>query len=106
MSGDQLWKQRIRLRTQASFVEELTLLDIHSQLDQSQQSNPQDNYEILSKLIMYVSEKHVTNGKVKYNRKKQYESNWMTKSILNSINTKYALCKTLIQTSPTNRDVH
>ena len=66
MSGDQSWKQRIRLRTQASFAEELTLLDIHIQLDQSQQSNPQDNYEILSKLIMYVSEKHFTNGKVKY----------------------------------------
>ena len=29
----------------ANFVEELTLFDIHSQLDHSQQSNPQDNYE-------------------------------------------------------------
>ena len=30
----------------------------------------------------------------------------MTKDILNSINTKYALCKTFIHTSPTNEDVH
>ena len=30
----------------------------------------------------------------------------MTKGILNSINTKNALYKILIQTSPTNEDVH
>ena len=35
----------------ANFVEELTLLDIHSQLDHSHQPNPQDNYETISKLI-------------------------------------------------------
>ena len=33
-------------------------------------------------------------------------TNWMTKGILNSINTKHAPYKTLIQTSPTNEDVH
>ena len=34
----------------ANFVEELTLLDIHCQLDQSHQTNPQNIYETFSKL--------------------------------------------------------
>ena len=91
----------------ANFVEELTLLDIHvhSQLDHSQQSNPQDNYETFSKLIKYAKD-NLPKRKVKYNRKKHGKSNWMTKGILNSINTKNALYKILIQTSPTNEDVH
>ena len=42
---------------------------------------------------------------MKYNRKKHGKSNWMTKGILNSINTKNALYK-ILQTSPTNEDVH
>ena len=90
----------------ANFVEELTLLDIHSQLDHSQQSNPQDNYKTFSKLIKCAKDKHLPKRKVKYNRKKHGKSNWMTKGILNSINTKNALYKILIQTSPTNEDVH
>ena len=90
----------------ANFVEELTLLDIHSQLDHYQQSNPQDNYETFSKLIKCAKDKHLPKRKVKYNRKKHGKSNRMTKGILNSINTKNALYKILIQTSPTNEDVH
>ena len=90
----------------ANFVEELTLLDIHSQLDHSQQSNPQDNYETFSKLIKCAKDKHLPKRNVMYNRKKHGKSNWMTKGILNSFNTKNALYKILIQTSPTNEDVH
>ena len=90
----------------ANFVEELTLFDIHSQLDHSQQSNPQDNYKTFSKLIKCAKDKHLPKRKVKYNRKKHGKSNWMTKGILNSINTKNALYKILIQISPTNEDVH
>ena len=76
----------------ANFVKESTLLDLHSQLDQSQQSNPQDNYETFSKLIKYAKEKLLPKRKVKHNRnKKHIKSNWMTKGVLNSINTKNAL---------------
>ena len=42
---------------------------------------------------------------MKYNRKKHCKSNWMTKGILNSINTKNALYKILIQTNSTTEDV-
>ena len=42
-----------------NLFEELTLLDIHSQLDHSQQSNPQDNYETFSKLIKCAKDKHL-----------------------------------------------
>ena len=90
----------------ANFVEELTLLDIHSQLDHSQQSNPRDNYETFTKLIKCDKNKHLPKRQEKYNKKKHGKSNWMTKGILNSINTKKALYKILIQTSPTNEDVH
>ena len=34
------------------------------------------------------------------------KSNWMTKDIFNSINTKNNLYKTLIQPRPTKEDVH
>ena len=43
---------------------------------------------------------------MKCNRKNHIKSNWMTIDILNYINTKNALYKTLIKTSPTNEDVH
>ena len=43
----------------ANFVEELTLLDIHCHLDQSQQSYPQNNYETFSKLIKCAKDKHL-----------------------------------------------
>ena len=65
----------------ANFVEELTLLDIHSQLDQYQQSNPQHNYETFSKLIKYAKENHLPKRKVEYNRKQHFKSNWIIKSI-------------------------
>ena len=55
-----------------NFVEEFTLLGIHSQLDHSQQSNPQDNYETFSKLIKYDKDKLLPKRKVKYNRKKTW----------------------------------
>ena len=71
----------------ANFVEELTLLDIHSQLDHSQQSNPQDNYETFSKLIKCAKDKHLPKRNVKYNRKNHGKLNWITKGILNSVNT-------------------
>ena len=35
----------------ANFVEELTLLDIHIQLDQSQQFNPQDDQGLFYKNV-------------------------------------------------------
>ena len=49
----------------SNFVEPLTLLYVLIQLDQSQQSNPQDNCKTFSKL----KKKHLPKRKMKYNRK-------------------------------------
>ena len=54
----------------------------------------------MTKINFYPKEK------LSITEKKHGNSNWMTKGILNSINTNNALYKTLFQTSLTNEDVH
>ena len=66
---------------------------------------PNDNYELFAGLIKYAREKHLPKIKVKYNKKKHSFSKWMTNEILQSINQKNRLYKTLVHTDTDNTDL-
>ena len=72
---------------------------MHQPLD----TNRNDNYEIFITLFQLARNKHLPTKSVRYQKRKHKKSKWMTTGILNSINTKDGLYKTLLKTD-TNTD--
>ena len=68
-------------------------------MDHSLDGCPQKNYTIFSPLINYAKNKYLQKKRVKYKKNKHFKSKWMTKRLLNSINTKNRLYKMMEQTS-------
>ena len=56
-------------------------------------SNPNNNFEILSQILKYAREKHLPKKKIKCQKKLHTKSKWMSNGILKSINTKERLYK-------------
>ena len=86
----------------SKFVNELISLDIYEKLDKQLNSDPNNNFEILSQILKYAREKHLPKKKVKYQKKLHKKSKWISSGILKSINTKDRLYKVLIQTDSSN----
>ena len=89
-----------------NFINELKNLDIHTSLNDNLQSDPNDNYEIFEKLIIYAKNKHIPKKTVKYRKQKHKQCKWMTDGILNSINTKDKLYKIMVQADNSNPDIY
>ena len=82
-----------------NFIDELASLNILDKPDKRPNIDPNNNYELFAQLIKYAREKHILKViKVRYQKKKHKRSKWLTNGILNSINTKDRLYKTLMQT--------
>ena len=60
-------------------------------------TNPNDNYEIFITLFQLAKNKHLPMKSVRCQKRKHKKSKWMTSGILNSINTKDGLYKTLLK---------
>ena len=89
----------IEKRDQLSMdIDELAFLNILDKLDKGPNIDPSNNYELFAQLIKYAREKHIPRVKVRYQKKKHKRSKWLTNGILNSINTKDRLYKSLMQT--------
>ena len=88
-----------------NFCNEFGSLNIYDHLDKRLNLDPNDNYELFAGLIKYAREKHLPKIKVKYNKKKHSFSKWMTNEILQSINQKNRLYKTLVHTDTDNTDL-
>ena len=73
---------------------------MHQPLD----TNPNDNYEIFITHFLLAKDKHLPMKSVRYQKRKHKKSKWMTTGILNSINTKDGLYKTLLKTGTNNVD--
>ena len=73
---------------------------MHQPLD----TNPNDNYEIFITHFQLAKDKHLAMKSVRYQKKKHKKSKWITTGILNSINTKDGLYKTLLKTVTNNDD--
>ena len=84
-------------RSMQAFLRELEDMDNYDKLEQSVDSNPDDNYDHFITLINDAKEKHLPNKTVKFNKKKHKKSKWMTYGILKSINTKDTLYKKLVK---------
>ena len=82
----------------------LKKLNIYKHLNKKIDSGPQANYEIVSKFVKRAKDMYLPKRKVKYNKKKHVKSSWMTRGILNSINTKNMLYKIFIQADSQNVD--
>ena len=76
-------------------INELKDLNIY---DQQLTSDPNANYELFNGLLNNARAKHLPKKRVKYQKKLHKKSKWITNGILNSINKKDKLYKTLIQT--------
>ena len=74
-------------------------MNIYDQLDHSLDGCPQKNYTLFSLLINFAKNKYLQKKRVKYKKKKHFKSKWMTKGLLNLINTKDRLYKMMVQTS-------
>ena len=88
-----------------NFYNELGSLNIYDHFDKRLNLDPNDNYELFAGLIKYARKKHWSKIKVKYNNNKKKMSKWMTNEILQSINQKNRLYKTLVHTDTDNTDL-
>ena len=75
------------------FINELNKLNVYKQLNQNIDPSPLANYEIFSKFVKRAKDMYPPKRKVKYNKKRHMKSSWMTRGILNYINTKNMLYK-------------
>ena len=73
-------------------------LNIYDKLKTSVNCDPEENYDIMLKLLATAKEKHLPKKIVKFDKRKHKKAKWMTNGLLKSINTKDKLCKKLIKT--------
>ena len=87
-----------------NFINELREDNIYDRMHQPLDTNPNDSYEIFITHFQLAKNKHLPMKSVRYQKRKHKKSKWMTTSILNSINTKDGLYKTLLKTGTNNDD--
>ena len=87
-----------------NFINELREDNIYDRMHQPLDTNPNDSYEIFITHFQLAKDKHLPMKSVRYQKRKHKKSKWMTTGILNSINTKDGLYKTLLKTGTNNDD--
>ena len=87
-----------------NFINELRENNIYDRKHQPLDTNPNDSYEIFITHFQLAKDKQVPMKSVRYQKRKHKKSKWMTTGILNSINTKDGLYKTLLKTGTNNDD--
>ena len=80
--------------------------NIPAQLNSELNANPNNNYRIFSKAVNFAKEKHLPIKKKKFDRHKHKINKWITRGILESINTKNKLYKQLVQTGTRDLDAY
>ena len=73
-------------------------LNIYGKLKTSVNSDHEENYDIMLKLLFTAKEKHLPKKMVKFDKRKHKKAKWMTNGLLKSINTKDRLYNKLIRT--------
>ena len=87
-----------------NFINKLREDNIYDRMHQPLDTNPNDSYEIFITHFQLAKDKHLPMKSVRYQKRKHKKSKWMTTGILNSINTKDGLYKTLLKTGTNNDD--
>ena len=70
------------------FVKEIGDANIFNKLQKNLNTNPNHNYEILSKHLLGAKLKHIPKKVKKFNKCRHLKENWMTKELLQEIVTK------------------
>ena len=107
-------KQYIQLEikdTQAmnKFINKLQDLNIADKLNKDVNADPNDNLKQFIDIFTNLKNKYLPKKKVKLNKRKHIVQPWMTKAILNSINSRDKIYKKLMLTSkesPNYSEIH
>ena len=83
-----------------NFLIELQNIDLTTNLNQNPFSNPSKNYDTFINILTNIKQRVLPNTRVKFNKRKHKKSQWMSRGILNSINSKDKLYIKLVKTSP------
>ena len=76
-----------------NFLIELQNIDLTNKLDQNPFTNPSKNYDTFINILTNIKQRVLPKTRVKFNKKKHKKSQWMSRGILNSINSKDKLYK-------------
>ena len=68
-------------RSIQNFVNELEELNIYDKLKTSDNSDPEENYDIMLKLLATAKEKHLPTKMVKIDERKHKKFKWMTNGL-------------------------
>ena len=74
-----------------NFLIELQKIDLTTKLNQNQLSNPSQIYDTFLNILTNIKQRVLHKTRVKFNKKKHKKSQWMSRGILNSINSKYTI---------------
>ena len=80
------------------FLIQLRECNIMEKLNLDNNANPNNNFEHFMELFMKLKQQYLPKRVVRFNRKKHKIKPWLTRGILNSINSKDKLYKTLVPT--------
>ena len=78
-----------------NFLIELQNIDLTTKLNQNLFSNPSKNYDTFIYILTNIKQRVLPKTRVKFYKKKHKKSQWMSRGILNSINSKDKLYKKL-----------
>ena len=73
------------------FVKEVGDANIYNKLQKNLNTNPNHNYEILSKHLLCAKLKHIPRKVKKFNKRRHLKEKWMTKELLQEVVTKNKL---------------
>ena len=91
------------------FINKLQDLYIADKLNKDVKADPNDNFKQFIDIFTNLKNKYLLKKKVKLNKRKHKVQPWMTKAILNSINSRDKIYKTLMLTSkesPNYSEIH
>ena len=107
-------KQYVQLETKDAqamnkFINKLQDLNIADKLNKDANADPNDNLKQFIDIFTNLKNEYLPKRKVKLNKRKHKVQPWMTKAILNSINSRDKIYKTLMLTpkeSPNYSEIH
>lgn len=82
-------KQKIDVsKAMKSFIQDLKSQNIYHKLNPTLESDPNDNYEILSNTVKETKLRHFPTRMVKYNKRRHKNNKWISYGIINSIKSR------------------
>ena len=88
-----------------NFKADISKANVFAKLNPDISANPNENYDILEKIIVHNINKHFPRRQVKFNKYKHKKNTWITKGILHSIKFRDNLYRELKKACP-NSDIY